>query len=137
MSKVYTKASGLKSIGDMITNLLDTGKLHLFKNNIQPTIDSVIGDLIEADFVGYPAGGVAVATWPAPYWLSDDGNVHVTAFHQFMATDATTPNIIYGYYVTDKDGALLYAANLPAPVNMPDASSALLLEGDVAFGLSF
>jgi hypothetical protein len=136
MNGVYTKLSGINAINDLITNLLDTGKIHLFANNMTPHIDSVIGDFTEATFTGYPAGGVAVATWPAPYWLPDDGNVHTTAVHQFQATDGVTPNIIYGYYVTDKNGALFYAAKLPVPFNMVDATSAIILEADVCFAIS-
>src|SRR5579864_8377209 len=135
MSRGFQKTSAIALAAGYSTDLLNTGKIHLFKNNIAPNDDTVLGDLIEADYNGYTAGGVAVATWPPPYWLSDDGLVHTTTTHQFQATDGVNPNIIYGYYVTDKNGLLVYAANLGVPFNMADAFSALILDADVAFGV--
>jgi hypothetical protein len=132
MSAAYTIASAIKAMGKLVTALLNGGKIHLYTNNMQPGENSELTDFTEADFVGYPSGGLTVATWPAAYWLPDDDLVHVTSVHQFQPTDGTMPQIIYGYFITDVDGLLLYAESLPVPFNLVDENTALLLESDIA-----
>jgi len=99
------------------TGPFNTIKVHLFQNNNTPTRQSVLSDFTEATFDGYtaiaPAGGVVAEDpvlgpfiqWPLAPFLSG-GTI-------------TTPNTIYGYYVTDSGSATLYWAELFAsPVNV-------------------
>lgn len=60
-----------------------------------------------ATFTGYTAH---VVTWDTPS-VADDGTVEVLgSFVAWRPTDGVTPNVIWGVYITDGAGALLYFA---------------------------
>lgn len=82
--------------------------LKLFTNNYTPLTTSVAGDFTEA-----AGGGYAAATFTAGSWTVSTSNVPrdaVYAQQTFTFTGALTSTaVIYGYYVVDADGVLVFA----------------------------
>lgn len=91
-------------------------RIHLFKNNLTPTEDTILEDFVEANFDGYAAQDLD--DWGAPF-LNVDVQAQVYAgLHVWTATGGVTPNSIYGYYCTSGDDLLLAYSdrNAGAPV---------------------
>jgi len=97
--------------------LLEGGELCLYQNNFTPIDTMVIGDLTEADFDGYAR--IPLTGWSAPA-LNGDFKAQTDLPAQiFTMTGSTTPNDIYGVFVVDGSGNLLYAELDPSgPVTM-------------------
>lgn len=73
-------------------------QLRLFKNNYTPVNGSVNADFTEADFDGYAE--ISLVSWDDPF-IGGDGKAKIEHPTQtFTDTGNTTPNDIYGYYVT-------------------------------------
>lgn len=89
---------------------LNGAKCHLFQNNVIPSIGFVLADVVEADFGGYAAS--AAVTWSVPLDNQDgNGPVVVGDNKLFIATDPVgTPNVIYGWYLTNGAGTVLLCA---------------------------
>jgi hypothetical protein len=96
---------------------LDGAKLHAFQNPVTPTNAIVLADLTECDFDGYAAS--AAITWGA-ILNETDGTVYAPGGGiEFAATGSTTPNTVYGVYLTDSAGTTLLAVwLLPDPVGI-------------------
>jgi hypothetical protein len=98
-------------------------KLHLFKNNLTPTPNTLLADFTPADYSGYAAKTV---TWSDAYFDSNDDAIVSGGEHLFAQTGATG-NDIYGAYLTDSAGTkLLRSARLPdAPYPLDGAGDVL------------
>ncbi len=96
----------------------ETVTVHLYKNDYTPSIGTVIGDLIEADFDGYAAS--SAVTWGAVVQSSDGTPLVIGDTKTAVATGSTTPNTVYGYYYTDSGGNLKGAAKFDEPVQIVD-----------------
>jgi hypothetical protein len=96
----------------------------LFKNDVVPTKDSIVGDFTEADFGGYADIDTLDLHTPA---LDNEDNHKVVAKTtcHFEATDAVTPNVIYGYYVIDGLGVFLGAERLAESQTMAKAGDSI------------
>jgi hypothetical protein len=70
--------------------------VHLFVNDVNPGRNSALADFTEASFPGY--AGSASITWGLPN-VPAGGTARVAGDKkEFQATDATTPQIVYGWY---------------------------------------
>lgn len=131
---VSPTSSDLAVLAELIVtpNLLFAGKVHLYQNNINPSKITTLADFVEATFTGYLA--VSWGTWGTPY-VGIDGLAHTTAPSiQFQATDAVTPNTIYGAYLTNTAGTVLVAsAAFVTPIPIPDATAAVIYEPDYIY----
>lgn len=107
-------------------NYLAGCHLHLYANQVTLTPLTTLSSLTEASFQGYAA--VTTVTWNAPY-TDIAGNAVISAgLSQFECTGTTTPNTIYGWYLTDATNAtLLAAAALPTPVSITQVGDAVLV----------
>lgn len=94
--------------------------LRLFQNNHTPDGADVAGDYTEATFSGYAA--VALNNWGNAFQNgSDQGEIDETV-RIFTCTGPSPSNAIYGYYVTDGSGNLVWAERNPAgPVTINTA----------------
>src|SRR5262245_2379941 len=102
---LLTQAALIDALTDWIAGGLDGAEVHLFQNSIlfDPTT-TLIGDLDEANYGGYAA---IAAVFGVPS-VSDDGNVEsILTAQVWRPTNSTTPNTIYGWYLTADGGALL------------------------------
>jgi hypothetical protein len=91
-------------------------RIRLFKNNRVPAFSDTIADYVEADFSGY-TGGTALAWGAAFINGASQGEIDASQI-SWTHTGGATANLIYGIYVTDVTGALMYAERFPAPSSM-------------------
>lgn len=96
---------------------LNTCTLRLYQNDYDPIPTSTVANFTQANFTGYAA--IAVNTWGDAF-LNGDGYAQIEEVARtFTCTGALTPNTIYGYYITDPAGDLVYAEkNLAGSVLM-------------------
>lgn len=80
--------------------------LHLYQNNYTPVEASVLGNFTEATFTGYSS--VALTSWSLPVLTSPYQQI-TSAAVPFTVGTVGTGNNIYGYYVTDGSGNVLWA----------------------------
>ncbi len=90
--------------------------VRLFQNNYTPVAATVAGDLTEANFSGYaaaaPAGGAVAGALDAE-------NRAVATWNSITFTkNGATGNTIYGYYVTEMTGLLLWVERFDASIAM-------------------
>jgi hypothetical protein len=98
-------------------------KLHLYANDFSPSPSSVLANFTEATFDGYAALASALLMGPS---RNLDGSFEVSGNANWAMTGSTTPNTIYGAYITDFTGTqLLFANRFDQPVPMVDAFSSL------------
>jgi hypothetical protein len=82
--------------------------LKLFATNVTPTQTTVAGDLTEASGGGYAAKTLTNGSWTVT--PANDPSDVIYAVQTWTFTGALTTNgTIYGYYVVDDDGTLLWA----------------------------
>lgn len=90
--------------------------LRLFQNNHTPTVTDINANYTEATFNGYAA--VALGIWNAAFINgSAQGEIDAPAV-TFTHTVGATTNTIYGAYVTDNAGDVIYAEKFTAPIIM-------------------
>lgn len=109
------------AVGATLTGAL----LHLFQNDVVPTREFTLGDLVEADYTGYATEAVV---WNAPS-ISDDGFPELVGVAgEFRPTSSVVENDTYGWYLTEAGGALLAAGRFDAaPVGMRGVLDALVI----------
>jgi hypothetical protein len=113
---------------DILEFLVDTGNpldgalLKLFKNDISPNRETVVGDFTAADFTGYAPSAALV--WGAPYALPSGQPIVTAGSVLFQAGNPlTVPGLAYGWYMTNAGGTVLLASlRFAAPVGfaLPD-----------------
>lgn len=99
--------------------------LKLYATNVTPTQASVAGDFTEATGGGYAALTLTNGSWTVT--PANDPSDAVYAEQDFVFTGTLTTNSdIYGYYVVDADGVLIWAESLDStytPTNNGDTLS--------------
>ncbi len=88
--------------------------LKLFCNNHSPASTDTAGSYTEASGGGYAAKTLTNGSWTQSFV----GSIEQVAYAQqtFTFTGALTTNpTVYGYYVVDADGNLIFAELLPQP----------------------
>lgn len=116
---VQTKAQLIASLTASVAALTTGYKIRLFTGATVPSVNSVIGDFTEADFTGYPAGGIAPTDFTGPSFNSQGAAVDYSFVKTFQPTGTAVGNIITGYYLVSGDmspillGAERFAAAIP------------------------
>lgn len=126
MSAIFPK-EGRRLVINKLLNNGGTTKVKLFKNNIVPDADTVLGDLTEADFDGYaelnPTGTAATING------SNQGEVEYDAL-TFTRASTGAAQTIYGYYLKAVDDFanpyLLLVELFPAPVVVTNLGEAVV-----------
>src|SRR4051812_509713 len=92
------------------------------KNNVTPSATSVFADFTEADFTNYVAYTLTRTNWNASATVSGKAQSSYGS-SPLTATCGSTGNTIYGYYVSNPGGTLLWAEKF--------ASARVLTNGEV------
>jgi hypothetical protein len=101
MTLVIPTASKTKQLQELLNRALT---LRLYSNNRVPAAGDTAASYTEVIGGGYAAFSLVYATWAIA------SGVATYPSHDFNFTTATSaPGTIYGYYVTDVDGALRWA----------------------------
>jgi len=103
---VVTQEGAARLLEKGLDGLTATVDLHLYQNDVAPSPTSVLADFAEADYDGYAAEAITPTTWPV-FLQGIAQAVAVGPAIVFTPTGSVTPNVIYGYYVTDNTGARL------------------------------
>jgi len=110
-----------------LDGLTATVDLHLYQNDMAPSPSSVLGDFTEADYDGYAEETITPGTW-AVFLQGISQAVAVGPGIVFSPTGATTPNVVYGYYVTDNTNTrLLWAERFAEPKVMNGVTTGFTL----------
>jgi hypothetical protein len=114
MSLKVPFAGSLKLLTAIITSSLSTAILRSYSNNHVPADGDVAATYTENTYPGY--AGIALNAWSIP--ALDGSNKASTNMPSQVWTGGAiiTPQNIYGVYVTDAGGNLLYAELNPAGV---------------------
>jgi hypothetical protein len=102
--------------------------LRLFSNDYTPVAAST-----EANLTEVAGGGYAAIALTASNWVTTPGSPTSTTYPQqtFTFTGATNaPGTIYGYYITDNNGKLIFAERFAAfftPANNGDTVKVTLV----------
>lgn len=121
---VIPKSALLLFLADTVAGELAAAVVHLYKNDLVPTPNTILADLISADYSGYATK--VLGTAGAPIINSDGAAQVVYPSQQWQHSSGATANTIYGAYVLDAGGALLYVERFGTPVNMTDATDGFI-----------
>lgn len=82
-------------------------KVDLFQNNLAPSRQTKLADVVVATFDGYAESGAI--TWSSPFYDVDGSALTIGSATgvTFPMTGSTTPNVIYGWYMKDTAGTAL------------------------------
>jgi hypothetical protein len=75
--------------------------LYLWKNDFQPTILTVLADIVEATFTGYVRNSLTRATWTAPVVSVDQATSTWGTTPILFTNTGSTTETIYGYAFVD------------------------------------
>ena len=105
---------------EKMKEILNTGIAKLFKNDKVPAAGDNAGDYVEADFTGYASK--ALNNWGAAFTNGNGDAQTDETLKVWTQTGVATTCDVYGYYVVDGNGALLYAERNPAGVVAMDTN---------------
>lgn len=101
MTLVIPTASKTKQLQELLNRALT---LRLYSNNRVPAAGDTASSYTEVSGGGYTAFPLVYATWAIASGIANYPS------HDFNFTSATSaPGTVYGYYITDVDGALRWA----------------------------
>lgn len=124
MSVVITEYGERKLLNLMLkepTTANQKFTIHLFKNDITPTDTTVVGDFTEADFTNYAAVDLLRANWNNA--ITDSGSGKSVYNSAITWTAGTTGNTIYGSYVLDVSGNLIFSRRFSSPRTMNNTNT--------------
>ena len=131
VTRQRSKVGALGDLASLIT-LLTTGKAHLYQDDgFTPDANSLLADFNahEANYTGYAAGGVALASPTGPY---NDGVNQVADNFPTIAFQPTGPvlvsNEIRGAYFEDSGNDVQEYWIFDQPVTMADPLDIILLD---------
>lgn len=122
----YTPNEGKLAKHVILRANLPALQICLAKAAIVPSEALELGDITEADFSGYPAGGITVnvADMDAAAIVADKSKFVQTLFSEFEHNGGATANDIYAVYV--HDGVALWDYE-----DIPDGPKTMAVNGDM------
>lgn len=112
MSNVYLEQGTVKSLDVLRADANHLKTLRLFKNNHTPTPGDTDANYTEADFSGYSS---VTLTWNAAFLNGDDKGEIDADEETFTHNGGGTSNTIYGAYVENNAGDVIFAERFDAP----------------------
>lgn len=104
--------TGLVGVVQQLKAYFNTLTLRLYQNNHTPVDTDTAANYTEATFSGYSA--IALGSWSNAFLNSDNYGETDETTRVFTCTVAAPANTIYGYYITDGSGNLIWAEINPA-----------------------
>lgn len=126
MALVLADVGAVMMLKAVFNNVWPTGgknlTLKLFCNDYTPVDTSVAGSFTEATGGGYASKTLTNGSWTESQVSNIEQAAYAEQTYTFTGALTTNPNI-YGYYVVDADGVLVYAEKAAAaftPANNGD-----------------
>ena len=120
----------LTDIANALNSLRGAGvlKVKLFKNDYTPVAGTTVASFTEANFTGY-AATVPSDPFGTPYTNADGkAEIDMPSNVNWTASDAVTPNTIYGYWVEDTSlSKVRWAERFDAAIDMTTAAKYLAI----------
>ena len=124
-----------KMLDKLLTAYGTTLVLHLFKSNTTPAAGDTLSTYTEATFPGYASQNVT--GWTGATVASSTATSTADQKTFTRSTSGTAENI-YGYYITDAGGNLLYAERDPAaPIGLTNSGDAYLITPKLTYKSEF
>lgn len=125
----YTDASAIDTAN--VVSPAENGKIRLFKASFVPTSANVAADFVahEADFTGYPAGGIALTDPEVPTLIGPGVAAFSMGAYTFVSgTPYTVSNVIGGYWTETSDGAVVGYYTFPQSVTIGGLGSGVVCD---------
>jgi hypothetical protein len=95
---IWTKEGLLALTGVVLAETAGhTTRIHLFKNDFTPGLDTEAGDLVECDFAGYGAVVLSNGLWSPPS-INGDDRAQIDLPVMVWVKEDGTANDVYGWY---------------------------------------
>ena len=130
MALVIPNASEVKLLNNLLNITPPTNTvLHLYSNNLTPGSNTVIGDVTQVT-----AGGYAQITLTSSSWtVATSGGGVTTASYPEQTFNITTSATIYGYYITNVAGDLLWIERFTAaPFQLAGSGGQVLITSQIS-----
>lgn len=102
--------------------------LHLYSNNLTPDENTVIGDITEVTSTGYSAITLTSSSWT----VATGGGVATASYAQ-QTYNITTSATVFGYYITNTSGDLLWLERFSAaPFQLPGSGGQILITTQIS-----
>lgn len=107
--------------------------LQLFSNDLDPNVNTLLADLVEATFDGYAEE--AAYTLGGAY-IDTDGQIHLTGPSKlWTATGTTVTETIFGWMLLNTAGTALYlAGRFPNPIPITAIGDGVFVAPDLVWG---
>jgi hypothetical protein len=130
MALVIPNASEVKLLNNLLNISSPTNTiLHLYSNNLTPSSTTVIGDVTETASGGYAAITLTSSSWT----VATSGGGITTASYAEQTFNITTSATIYGYYITNLAGDLLWLERFTAaPFQLPGSGGQVLITSQLS-----
>ncbi len=130
MALVIPNASEVKLLNNLLNISAPTNTiLHLYSNNLTPNSTTVIGDVTETASGGYAAITLTSSSWT----VATSGGGITTASYAEQTFNITTSATIYGYYITNLAGDLLWLERFTAaPFQLPGSGGQVLITSQLS-----
>jgi hypothetical protein len=103
--------------------------LHLYSNNLTPSSTTVIGDVTEVTSGGYASVTLTSSSWTV---ATSVGGI-TTATYSEQTFNITTSSTVYGYYITNVAGDLLWLERFTAaPFQLPGSGGQILVTSTIS-----
>jgi len=123
MANVFLQQGDLSVLDTIRLDTTCLTTLKLFKNDHVPAVDDVNGDYTEADFSGY--ADVDLGDWNSAFLNGDDKGEIDADPALFQHNGGGTSNTVYGAYVVNGAGDVVYAERFAAPRVMSAATDSI------------
>lgn len=114
---------------------LETVSVHLFKNDVSVSRDTVLADLEECDFTGYQA--VTGVTFGEVHVGPSNKARMVGELAQFHASGSTVTNTVYGFYVLAAGGELAAVGRFDNPIPVSGEDDAVMVIPEIQLDSSW
>lgn len=130
MALVIPNASEVTLLNNMLNKSTPTNTvLHLYSNNLTPSSTTVIGDVTEVTSGGYAAITLTSSSWT----VATSGGGITTASYAEQTFNITTSATVYGYYITNLAGDLLWVERFTAaPFQLPGSGGQVLITSQIS-----
>lgn len=130
MALVIPNVSEVKLLNNLLNISAPTNTiLHLYSNNLTPSSTTVIGDVTEVASGGYAAITLTSTSWT----VATSGGGVSTASYPEQTFNITTSATIYGYYITNLAGDLLWLERFTAaPFQLPGSGGQILITSQLS-----
>lgn len=140
MAGLLNTKEGAVNLAALVQGNLALCKVRLYQSSFTPTSTSSKADFVaaEANFSGYPAGGIAMTAWLDPGFNPNGGASIQSPAIQFALATATpiVPNEIGGMWIETAAGDFWNYGALDNPKSMAVVGDILPIDATLVYGLN-